>query len=180
MSRLGRLFRSRITLALLGMAIVGGGGAYWAVTSGAHSTPQASSSLINQDPPSSASAEDPTETATTDPGATATATTIHNTPTPRPTATPCLTPTPVPIGQSVHWRNRLVSVNTGASTFVLAITCGARPTITVNSSTTWPGLAKSANDLPQYIGRTVDILAIRQGDGTYLASSVNAPVSSGN
>jgi hypothetical protein len=180
MSRPRRLFRSRITLALLGMALVGGGGAYWAVISGAHSTPQASSSLTNQDPISTASVDDPTETATTDPAATATATTIRNTPTPRPTATPCLTPTPVPIGQSVHWRNRLVSVNTGTSMFVLSIGCGARPTITVSPSTTWPGLAKSVSDLPQYTGRTADVLATRQSDGTYLASSVNAPVSSGD
>lgn len=177
MSRLGRLFRSRITFALLGMSLVGGGGAYWAVTSGASTPPQMASSL-NGDPTSTTSAVD--ATATTDPSATATATTLHNTPTPRPTATPCLTPTPVPIGQSVHWRNRLVSVNTGASTFVLAITCGSRPTTAVNASTTWPGLAKNASNLTQYIGRTADVLATRQGDGTYLASSVNAPVSSGD
>jgi hypothetical protein len=63
---------------------------------------------------------------------------------------------------------------------VLAIACGARQTITVNASTTWPGLAKSASDLPQYIGRTADVLATRQSDGTYLASSVNAPVFGGN
>jgi hypothetical protein len=184
MSRLGRLFKSRIGVALLGIVLVGGGGAYWAVTSSAPHTPQAASSLTNtnEDPTSTASAEDPTATTTTDPGATATATTVHRTPTatPRPTATPCLTPTPVPIGQSVHWRNRLVSVNTGASTFVLSIGCGAHPTITVNTSTTWPGLAKSASDLPQYVGRTADVLATRQGDGSYLASSVNAPVSSGD
>ena len=179
MSRLGRLFRNRIAIALLGVALVGGGGAYWAVTSAASPTRQANNSLTSADSTSTASAEDPTATAT-DPGATATATTVHNTPTPRATATPCLTPTPVPIGQSVHWRNRLVSVNTGTSTFVLSIGCGAHPTITVNSSSTWPGTAKTVSNLTAYIGRTADVLATKQGDGTYLASSVNAPVFSGN
>ena len=149
MGRLGRLFSSRIALALLGMALVGGGGAYWAVASGAPSAPQASSSLTHTDPTSAASAEDPTTTTTTDPGATATATIVRRSPTPRSTATPCLTPTPVLIGQSVHWRNRLVSVNTGASTFALAIACGAHPAIVVDSNTTWPapGLAKSISGL---------------------------------
>jgi hypothetical protein len=119
--------------------------------------------------------DDPTETATTDPGATATPTHRAPTATPRATATPC-----VATGQSVHWRNRIVSANTVTSAFVLAVGC-AHPTITVNTSTAWPGSAKSVSDLKQtYIGRTADVLATRQGDGTYLASSVNAPVSSGD
>ena len=163
MSRLGRLFRSRIALALLGVALVGGGGAYWAVTSGAPPTRQAASSLTNTDPTSTTSAEEPT--ATTDPGATAT--TIHRTPTPTPraTATPC-----VATGQSVHWISRIASVNTTA--FKLAVGC-ARPTITVNSATTWPGQAKSVADLKT--NWVANVTATRQPDATYLASSVTAP-----
>jgi hypothetical protein len=172
MSRFGRLFRSRITLALLGVAIVGGGGAYWAVTSGARSTPQASSSLTNQDPTSSASVEDPTTS--TDPGATATTPPARSTSTPRPTATPCLaTPTPLPINQPVHWQGRVVRVppNTAPSTFVLAIGCG-RPTIAVDGATTWPGQAKSLSDMSA--GWVAEVEAISQGNGTYLATLVNA------
>jgi hypothetical protein len=171
MSRLGRLFRSRIALALLGVAVVGGGGAYWAVASGAPSTRQASSSLINQDPTSSARAEDPTETATTDPGATATTPPTRPTSTPRPTATPCLTPTPVRTGQSVHWQGRIVSVNTVASSLVLRVGC-ARPTIAVDSNTTWTGAVTSFAALRA--GANAEILATRQSNGNYLANSINA------
>jgi hypothetical protein len=63
---------------------------------------------------------------------------------------------------------------------VLSIGCGARPTITVNGPINWPGTAKSVSDLTSYIGRTADVIATNQGNGTYLASSVNAPVFSGN
>src|SRR5262245_15632704 len=115
MSRLGRLFRSRIALAVVGVLLVGGGGAYWAVTSVAPASRQAGNSLTNTDPTSTASADDPT--ATTDPDATATTVTRGPTATPRPTATPCLTPTPVPVGQSVHWQGRVASV--GGTSFVL-------------------------------------------------------------
>ncbi len=176
MSRLGRLFRNRIALALLGVALVGGGGAYWAATSGASVPRQAANSISNANPTDTASADSPTETATTDPGATATATTPHRTPTatPRATSTPCAAS-----GQTVHWRNRIVSANAGASTFVLAVGC-ARPTIITNSSTAWPGTAKGVSDLIPYTGRTADVFANRQGDGTYLATSVTAPVSSGD
>jgi hypothetical protein len=174
MSRLGRLFRSRITLALLGVALVGGGGAVWAVTTGAHSTPQASSSLSNQEPTSSASAEDPTTTTAADPGATATTPPARPTSTPRPTATPCgATPTPVPINQSVHWQGRVVRVspNSAPSTFVLAVGC-ARPTIAVGGATTWPGQAKSVSDMS--VGWVAEVEATSQGGGTYLATLVNA------
>lgn len=170
MSRLGRLFRSRITLALLGIAVVGGGGAYWAVASGASTPRQASNSLIHQDSTSTASAEDPTTT-TTDPGATATTPPTRPTSTPRPTATPCLTPTPVPTGQSVHWQGRIVSVNTVASSFVLRVGC-ARPTIAVDSNTTWTGAVTSFAALRA--GANAVILATRQSNGSYLANSVNA------
>jgi hypothetical protein len=77
MSRLGRMLRSRIALALLGVALVGGGGAYWAMTSSAPPSRQAASSLTNADSTSAASAEDPT--ATSEPDATMTATTTHHT-----------------------------------------------------------------------------------------------------
>ncbi len=167
MSRLGTLFRSRIAVALLGMALVGGGGAYWAVTSGATSTLQGSSSQTNQGSTSTASTEEPNGTATTDPGATAT--TINNTPIPRPTATPCLTPTPVPVGQSVHWQGRVVSV--GGTSFVLRVGCG-RSTIAVDSATQWTGSVKSLAAMRA--GADAEILASRQSDGSYLASSVNA------
>jgi hypothetical protein len=173
MSRFGRLFRNRIALALLGIAIVGGGGAYWAATSGAPNTHQAANSLTNEDPTSAASAEDPTATTTTDPGATATATTIHSTPTPRPTATPCLTPTPVPVGQSVHWQGRVVSV--GGTSFVLRVGCG-RPTIAVDSTTTWTatGIGAVTNFAALRVGANAAVDATSQGGGTYFASSVNA------
>jgi hypothetical protein len=177
MSRLGRLFRSRITLALLGVALVGGGGAVWAVTTGAHSTPQASSSLSNQDPTSSASAEDPTTTTTTDPGATATTPPARPSSTPRPTATSCLaTPTPVPINQSVHWQGRVVRVSPNPTpptlpNFVLAVGCG-RPTIAVDGNTSWPGQAKSLSDMSA--GWVAEVEAISQGNGTYQAKLVNA------
>jgi hypothetical protein len=168
MSRIGSLFRNRIALALLGILIVGGGGAYWAVTSAASPPRQASNSLTNADSTSTASAEDPT--ATTDPGATATATTLHNTPTPRPTATPCVaTPTPLPINQGIHWQGGVVNVS--ATSFVLRVGCG-RSTITVNSATTWPGQAKSLSDMSA--GWVAEVEAISQGGGTYLATLVNA------
>jgi hypothetical protein len=169
MSRLGALFRSRIAVALLGMTLVGGGGAYWAVTSGATLTPRASSAQTNQDSTSTAHVEDPTGTATTDPGATAT--TIRSTPTPRPTATLCLTPTSAPVGQSVHWQGRVVSVSVGDMSFVLRVGCG-RPTIVVDSRTQWTGSVKSLAALRT--GANAEILATRQSDGAYLASSVNA------
>ncbi|HEY7094224.1 MAG TPA: hypothetical protein VH393_13660 [Ktedonobacterales bacterium] len=169
MSRLGRLFRSRITLALLGMALVGGGGAYWAVTSGAPSTPQASSSLSNQDPTSTASVDDPAETATTDPGATATTPPTRPTSTPRPTATPCVA-TPTPTGQPPQWHGSIASV--GATSFVLRVGCG-RPTITADVDTTWPGQAKQIADLhPGWLATVV--LKTQQPNGSYLAASVNA------
>jgi hypothetical protein len=50
----------------------------------------------------------------------------------------------------------------------------ARATITVNGATTWPGLAKQVSDL--HTNWIVDVRATRQGDGTYLASSVTAPI----
>jgi hypothetical protein len=172
MSRLGRLFRSRITLALLGMALVGGGGAYWAVTSSAPPARQAGNSLTNTDPTNTASAED--STATTDPGATATATTIRNTPTSRPTATPCVaTPTPLPAGPTpVHWQGRVVSLDTGAFTFVLRVGC-ARPTIAVQTGyTKWTGAVTSFATLR--VGANAAVDATSQGGGNYLASIVNA------
>jgi hypothetical protein len=162
MSRLARVFRSRITLALIGVALVGGGGAYWAVASSASNVRQAGNSLANTDPTSTPSAEDPT--ATTDPGATATATMTPRTPTPRATATPCPA-----TGQLVHWLGRVVS--RGTTTFVLAVGC-ARPTIAANGATSWPGQAKQISDLHSGWIATVD--ATRQPDATYLASSVNA------
>jgi hypothetical protein len=173
MSRLGILFRSRITLALLGMALVGGAGAYWAVTSSAHPTPQASSSL-NQDPTSSASVDNPAGTATTDPGAAATATTIRNTPTPRPTATPCpATPTPVPVGQSGQWQGRVASK--GTSTFALRVGC-ARLTVAVDTNTTWTGTGIGAvtSFAALRTGASAVVNATSQGGGTYLAASINA------
>ncbi len=168
MSRLGRLFRSRIALALLGMALVGGGGAYWAVASGAPSTPQAASSL-NGDPTSTTSAVDATATATTDPGATATTPPTRPTSTPRPTATPCVA-TPTSTGQPPQWHGSIASV--GATSFVLRVGCG-RPTITVDGATTWPGQATQIADLrPGWIATVV--VKTRQSNGAYLASSVNA------
>jgi hypothetical protein len=53
---------------------------------------------------------------------------------------------------------------------VLAVGC-ARPTIAVNPATQWPGPVKSLNVLR---GADAEVLATRQSDGTYLASSVNA------
>jgi hypothetical protein len=160
MSRLARVLRSRITLALIGVALVGGGSAYWAVTSSAPTVRQAGNSLANTDPTSTASAEDPT--ATTDPGATAT--TTPRTPTPRATATPC-----APTGQSVQWRGFVASV--GATSFALRVGC-ARPTIGINGATTWPGQATKFTDLDS--GWIAIVVATRQPDATYLASSVNA------
>jgi len=172
MSRLGRLFRSRITVALLGMALVGGGGAYWAVTSGAPSTPQASSSLTNQNPKSTTGAEDPTETATTDSGATATTPPARPTSTPRPTATPCLaTPTPNPITQTFQWQGRVSSK--GTSTFVLRVSC-SHPTIAYDSNTAWPGSVTSFAALQTGATAVVEVKATRQSNGSYLAVSVNA------
>jgi hypothetical protein len=167
MSRLGRPFRSRITLALLGMALVGGGGAYWAVTSSAPPARQAGNSLTNTDPTNTVSAED--STATTDPGAIATATTLHNTPTPRPapTATPCPAS-----GQSTVLVGPITSVNMSAMTFNLMVGTSSF-TIHVSCATTWPGQAKKLSDL--HTNWTASVRVISQPDGTYLATRVTAP-----
>jgi hypothetical protein len=70
----------------------------------------------------------------------------------------------------VHWIGRIVSVS--ATTFKLAVGC-ARPTITVSGATAWPGQAKSVADLQT--NWIANVIAARQPDASYLASSVTAP-----
>jgi hypothetical protein len=166
MSRLGRLFRSRIALALLGMALVGSGGAYWAVTSSAPPGRQAGNSLTNENPTSSANVEAATTTDPTPP--------TRPTSTPRPTATPCLTPTPIPSGNPAHWQGRVVSK--GTSTFVLRVGC-ARPTIVVPTdfnNWTGTGIGAVTSFAALLIGANAVVDATSQGGGTYLANSINA------
>jgi hypothetical protein len=171
MSRLGRMLRNRITLALLGVALVGGGSAYWAATTGMPATRQVSSSIDNSgaDPTGTGSADDPPATTTTDPGAAATTSPRAPTATPRATSTPCPTPTAIPVGQSVQWRGAVASV--GATSFVLRVGCG-RPTVSVDSATAWSGQATKLADL--HAGWSATVAVTRQTDSTYLASSVTA------
>jgi hypothetical protein len=174
MGRVSKILTSRITLAVVGVLLVGGAGGVWAMTNGSPAARQAANSLSNTgaEATSAPGSQDPTATPMID--ATPTATKGHPTPvpTPRPTATPC-----PPSGQSVQWLGFVASVSLGTSSFVLRVGC-ARPTIVANGATLWPGVAKTLADL--HSGWHATVLATRQPDATYLASSVTAQPPVGN
>jgi hypothetical protein len=165
--------RSRVTLAVIGIVLLGGAGGL----AGVLSAPRAPASLA------SLQGNQPTATSS-DSSSTATATATKATPTvPQvaPTATPTRvppTPTPIPVpGQPLTVRGDVTSVTPSANTFVVHVfNGGGTYTCTVTSSTQWSGAASSISTLQ--VGMRVDASGIYQGGTTngVAASRVDAQI----
>jgi hypothetical protein len=172
--------RSRVTLAVIGIVLLGGAG----VVAGVLSAPRPPARLANLQ------ANQPTATSTdsssTASSSTATATATKATPTvPQvaPTATATRvppTPTPIPVpGQQLTVRGSVTSVNQSANTFVVHVfNGGGTYTCTVTpGSTQWSGAASGISTL--VVGMRVDasgIYQIYQGGSGLAASRVDAQI----
>jgi hypothetical protein len=165
--------RSRVTLAVIGIVLIGGAGG----VAGALSAPRALSSLASlQGNQPTATSSDSSSTATATATATkATPTVTQVAPTARPTRVPP-TPTPIPVpGQLLTVRGDVTSVNPSANTFVVHVSNGGGTyTCTVTLSTQWSGAASSISTLQ--VGMQVHASGIYQGGGGVTASSVDAQI----
>ena len=167
MGRTAKGRMNRVTLAVVGIFLVGGATGVWAATNGAASLRQSASSITN----TAANATNmPADQA---PAVTATSASTRTTPNGRPTSTPkpriSLTPTTALGGQSVHWQTAVVSVD--ANSFVLTVG-GVNYTVLVNQATTWPGTVKSMGSLRP--GYEAEVVASYLFGVDYLASTVDA------
>jgi hypothetical protein len=171
MSRASRFVTSRITLAVIGVVLVGGAGGVWAATGGPHLPGQAATASGS---PSSSTVTNPGDaTATPNDGVSPTATTVARpapTQAPRPTATSC----PGAPGPNLHVQGVVVHVN--SDSFQLSTGCFSPLTIQVNGSTAWPGTAKSLGgpSSPLLSGWQAEVVATQVASNTYLASIVDA------
>lgn len=156
------MLRSRVTLAVIGMLIIGGLGAMGAIVS----TPRPKSVLAGS------GQSQPTATAkTTTALPSPTATTPQQTDDPQPTAS-LPSPTSTPRGQ-VSLRGSVIgsSINASAQTFQITQRTGSPVTIEVDGSTQFQGVAQRFGDLTG--GLLATITGTFQSNGDFLAMVIS-------
>lgn len=164
MSRLILFFQSKVTLAIIGAVLCGGGAALVAampftgtINHGAPQQPQGFASIAAVGTGTATVGSSPT------PGKSPTAT-----PTPR-----LPTPTPTPrAGQAGGVRGTVTNVNTSTSLFTVRVFTGATTNVIVNSQTTFQGACTSLSGL--HTGWSVIVQGVYQADGSLLANAVNS------
>jgi hypothetical protein len=196
---LGRAFRTKVGIAVIGVLVVGGIGAaalarpavpshVALATTGGSQTTTSSSTLATSEATATQDQSAPPGTAPTT-GAGAPQDTTPDgrpaaptaTPRPRPSGSPTATPlssptprptpTPPPVGKTVTLHGGVANVN-GTTSFVLSVS-GQPYTCTVSGSTSWPNLAvPNIGSLRR--GMSADVTGALQLDGTFAATIVDA------
>lgn len=160
--------RSRVAGAVLGLVIIGTGGAALAAVTTPPPPPAIGSSALAATSatktPKTAIASKPTATATSVPISAPTATNP-----PPPTAIPA-TPTPA-VGQQTTIRGTVATITQSPQSFTVQSSAGTT-TIDVNGSTQFSGKATTFSALRT--GWQVNVQGIVQADGSVLAVSVDS------
>lgn len=160
------MLRSKIVVVILGALLVGGVGSALGVLSAV----QPHATALGSVAASTATGASGTGTPTSTPSASDTPA-LPPSPNPTPTRVPP-TPTPLPVpGQTLDLHGSVGNINQGQSTFVLNVPGGSY-TVTVTSSTQWPGQASSIQQLQT--GWQAEVQGVYTGGGNLTASVVDA------
>jgi len=171
MQALTALLRSKVGIAVLGILLIGGIGAYIGAASVWHPGGLPGGYLANSDP--TAPATSVAGSVTSSPSAGAGGHTGTPLPTDIPTNAPTVAPTTPPIGagQTIDLHGSIGAINTAANSFILNIN-GTPRTVAVNGQTSFQGASSSLQGLRT--GWQAEVKGRAQSDGTFLAFLVNS------
>ncbi|HKT39409.1 MAG TPA: DUF5666 domain-containing protein [Ktedonobacterales bacterium] len=171
MQALTALLRSKVGIAIVGVILIGGIGAYIGAASILHPDGLTGGYFANNDPTAPAASVAGTVTSSSSDGA------GDHTATPLPTDTPANAPTDVPTtpptgsGQTVDLHGSIGNINTAANSFILNVN-GTSRTVVVNGQTSFQGASSTLQGLRT--GWQAEVKGRAQSDGTFLAFLVNS------
>ncbi|HKW23011.1 MAG TPA: DUF5666 domain-containing protein [Ktedonobacterales bacterium] len=169
MQALTALLRSKVGIAVLGILLIGGVGAYIGAASVWHPGGLPGGYFANNDPTAPATSVAGSVTSSPSAGG--------NTGTPSPTDIPTNAPTvapttpPIGAGQTIDLHGSIGDIKTAANSFILSVN-GAQRTVVVNGQTSFQGASSSLQGLQK--GWLAEVKGRAQSDGTFLAFLVNS------